>query len=813
MEPLPTYMIDRPTLLLAALSLSACAPGVTDGPDSPAPATEGRRALASESVCLAKKRLYEALGNEVEPAPEPGTEAAPGPRQQAAPPIEAAYAAVAPATVLIRTSEGLGSGVIVDASGLVLTNHHVVDEFLQPDLTIRVSLELPRRETAGHMVPTGESLEAVVVKADPIKDLALVKILEPPADLPVAQLAERDPSIGELVLSVGNAGIGLLWAAKVCNISRAGDLTRETSMLQVGDCELVDPTDTEDEARRRREQCEAQKKEIEEHVQQAPQALAIQTTCSLNGGDSGGPLVNAWGEIIGLNQSLRFAGGTLAFHVHAAEIRAFLADAPSTGQPFVPDPFCEGGTEVKVEDADGDGTMDTVALLGNPHFEAGEMVTQGAYLFDLDQRAHAASLEQPFDAEIAVLLERRDAYVFRDTDDDGAFDVMLRDKGADGSVELAYRLEGGKVTEDASLAKQASLDVRGLADAPLARLGAGAIAMGLSKLASKSLLDAGGVPPIPDVNRAFGKKGRVFDFDGDGQVEGIMADGAPGYGGMMIATNWPELAYLKSGDDAAQLLEKGQSRADFVRLERPAGTWTLYDTDTDGRLDVALFGKQPAVENERDRWMVQHDVVTHAFRIGPKGEAEPFRDPLGRSLMLAELLPEAARKHLDRHRGSSRGDLPNVFGGPPGQGTWKLESFEHPRQVLTQQSRFGEVVLIDLNRDSKRLATATPDELADEDKFDAEIAILRHVELGWVFYDNNDDGVFDRVLFSRDFLSGVVDNEIELSPTGDEVRSVSPTGPLMRPELVARKPGTRDKIQAIFDAMQTRAREGGPASG
>ena len=367
------------------------------------------------------------------------------------------------------------------------------------------------------------------------------------------------------------------------------------------------------------------------------------------------------------------------------------------------------------------------------------------------------------------------------------------------------------MSEDSSLAKQASLDVRDLADAPLARLGAGAIAMGLTKLASNALLDAGGVPPIPDVDRAFGKKGRVFDFDGDGRVDGIVAEGAPGYGGMMIATNWPALAHLKTGDDAAQLLDKGKSRADFVRLERPAGTWTLYDTDADGRIDVALFGKQPPVEHERDRWMVQHDAVTHGFRIQPTGQAVPYRDPVGRSLMLQELLPEDARKHLDRHRGSSRGDVPNVFAGPQGQGSWKLDAFEHPRQVLSQQSRFGEALLIDLNRDSKRLATATPDELADEDKFDAEVAILRHVDLGWVFYDGNDDGVFDRVLFTRDFASGSVDNELELSPTGDEVTSVAPTGPLMRPELVARTPATRAKLQEIFDAMQSRARTDEPS--
>ena len=115
------------------------------------------------------------------------------------------------------------------------------------------------------------------------------------------------------------------------------------------------------------------------------------------------------------------------------------------------------------------------------------------------------------------------------------------------------------------------------------------------------------------------------------------------------------------------------------------------------------------------------------------------------------------------------------------------------------------------NDDSKRLGTSTPEELADEDKFDAEVAILRHVDLGWVFYDENDDGVFDRVLFSRAFASGSVDNELELSPTGDDVQSVAPTGPLMRPELVARKPAARAKLQEVFDAMQARARASEPS--
>jgi S1-C subfamily serine protease len=798
------YRIVLRLLLIFVVAVGACTPAV-----SPDAISDKRfREVGSPRICLAKQRLLRELGHEKlaekasarDPEPEPEID------RSESPPIERAYGRVAPATVLIRTSEGMGSGVILDAAGLVLTNHHVVDEFLQENLEIKITLELGKIEPTGRMVPSGKPMTASVVHADPVKDLALVKIHEPPSDLPVASLAEIDPRVGELVLSVGNAGIGLLWAAKVCNVSRVGDLTRETSMLEVGDCGLGDPTDDEERAKRRREQCEARKKEIREEVEQAPQGVAIQTTCSLNGGDSGGPLVNAWGEVVGINQSLRFAGGTLAFHVHVAEIRSFLEGAGSEPRAVIPDPFCEGGAEFKVEDLDGDGILDTASARGSYHLEGGSVRSQGSYLLDLDQDSATRdpSLERPFDAEVALLLKKNDAFAFYDTNGDGTFDVLLRDRNADGTVELAYRLENGTARRDEALEALSTLDATMVGGASSARLGATVIGLGLSKLASRALLDAGAVPPVPHFSRAFGHKGFAADLDDDGKVETIVANDQPGFSSYLIDVRSPALQRLSDGDDAGRVLERGEVSPQFVFFERPAGSWTLYDTDADGSFDVALFARQPAAEDERDRFYGSHTFVTHAFRLRTGAPPEALRAPLGRSLAQPELFTSTGAGDTLRFtylvRSAARGAVPDPFAGVPGPGGWDLVEIDGKRQVLVQKTRFGHVVLVDIDRDTPKLATASPEDLASADKFDAEIAIVRLGELGWVYYDTDGDGAFDLVRFSRDLAKGTVDNVLRLDPSGTRVTSESPTGELFTPELVSSSIGMRARLMIVLSA-------------
>ncbi len=83
---------------------------------------------------------------------------------------------------------GMGSGVIIDASGIVLTNHHVVEG--ADEVTVQLS--------------DGRELKALEIKADPRSDLAVLRVRadEP---LPAARLGDSDRlDIGDWVIAVGN---------------------------------------------------------------------------------------------------------------------------------------------------------------------------------------------------------------------------------------------------------------------------------------------------------------------------------------------------------------------------------------------------------------------------------------------------------------------------------------------------------------------------------------------------------------------------------------------------------------------------------
>jgi S1-C subfamily serine protease len=801
---------------LIAVALVGC----THSPPSKAPATSDAprvREVASPRVCLGKRRLLEALGKKDLAAaaakPSDRVETEPASARGIAPVIQDAYRVAAPATVLIRTRDGMGSGVVVDAKrGLVLTNHHVIGDLLGEDLTIHLTLELGKVLPTGRMVTTGEALEGVVVKTDPVKDLAIVKLVKPPANLVEAKVSEFDPRVGENVMSIGNAGIGLLWAAKVCNVSKIGEPTRETSMLEAGDCMRADATKGEVERTHHREQCQARKQEIKKQVEMAPQALSIQTTCGINGGDSGGPLVNAWGQIVGLNQSVRYGANTLAFHVHVAEIRELMRDIPQTPATIIPDPFCDGGSEIVVDDFDGDGTIDTASAPGTT-WEGGEVLRQGTYLFDLAQNAkHPITADHPFDAQVALVLHHDDAYAFYDTDGDGVFDVMFRDDKADGTPERAYRLRGGRATLDPSLLGRKTLDPSLVRGAVPARLGAAIAGLGFGKLTTAEVIAAADVPPIPDVKRAFGEDGFAQDMDGDGNVDVIFArDREMNHSAMMFDVRSKVLASLKPGDSAAPALKSGELHPQYVSIERPAGVWALYDTTASGHFDLALFSKRPTIEGN-DRFAIQPQYATHAFALAPGKAPQPLREHIGRNIIRADLFKDPALRHsfernaMWRHGG--RGALPDPLQGASGMGdTWHLSALEHDRQVLEESSRIGHVALVDLDRDTKKLATRAAEDLAKPGEFDAEIAIVREVDLGWFFYDTDGDGAYDVVTFTRDFDKGIADNVFKLDPTGEKVTVGQPGGPAFRPELVHASPKAKDKLAALVARMAKPARK------
>jgi len=155
---------------------------------------------------------------------------------------------------------GMGTGIVIDPRGYIITNQHVVDDVS----SLRVRLA------------DGTTLGARVLARDTESDLALLKI-SPPRPLPVMPLGtSRDLEVGETVVAIGNAyGYDhTVTVGVVSAIGRDVTLNREVRYRSL-----------------------------------------IQTDASINPGNSGGPLVNMNGELIGVNVAIRAGAQGIGFAI------------------------------------------------------------------------------------------------------------------------------------------------------------------------------------------------------------------------------------------------------------------------------------------------------------------------------------------------------------------------------------------------------------------------------------------------------------------------------------------------------------------
>ncbi len=119
--------------------------------------------------------------------------------KSAAPPPKSdaeVYRSVAPATVIVRVPGGLGSGVIIDPAGWVLTNHHVIAHGETQDFQTKVTVMLgTMSKKSGGMVRQKKTYDAYVYKDDSLRDLALLEDLRPAEDaaLRAHRCQEPDP--------------------------------------------------------------------------------------------------------------------------------------------------------------------------------------------------------------------------------------------------------------------------------------------------------------------------------------------------------------------------------------------------------------------------------------------------------------------------------------------------------------------------------------------------------------------------------------------------------------------------------------------
>lgn len=188
------------------------------------------------------------------------------------------YQTASPAVVSIKTKDGSGSGSIISADGLILTNAHVVSGSRSVQVTLADGTKLQ-----GEVIAFGE----------PGLDLAAVQ-LQGQSNLPTIQLADPDSiAVGQRAFAIGNP------------------FGQFQGTFTTGIVSRIDTT----------------------------QGL-IQTDTAINPGNSGGPLLNNRGELIGINSAIyapRGSGGNIGigFAIMIDRVEPFLASVADGTAPRV----------------------------------------------------------------------------------------------------------------------------------------------------------------------------------------------------------------------------------------------------------------------------------------------------------------------------------------------------------------------------------------------------------------------------------------------------------------------------------------------
>jgi putative serine protease PepD len=169
----------------------------------------------------------------------------------------AIYAVASPAVVSIRTSSGSGTGFLIDSSGRIVTNSHVVGG------NSRVLVRFGQDQT---------SLDGKVVGSDPSSDIAVVDIGAssiPKGAKPLQFADSRAVQVGDTAIAIGNP-FGLDRTATEGIVSGLGREIKAPNGFQIDS--------------------------------------VIQTDAPINPGNSGGPLLDDSGHVIGVNSQIATAG-------------------------------------------------------------------------------------------------------------------------------------------------------------------------------------------------------------------------------------------------------------------------------------------------------------------------------------------------------------------------------------------------------------------------------------------------------------------------------------------------------------------------
>lgn len=179
-----------------------------------------------------------------------------------------------------RAQEGVGSGVIINSNGYILTNSHVIGDGNAKSINV--------------LFENGDTLEGEVLWYDQMLDLAVVKAEG--RNLPAAEMGDSDVlEVGELAVAIGNP-LGLDFQRSVTS----GVISGLHRSIRIDQYNVIEDL--------------------------------IQTDASINPGNSGGPLLNSKGQVIGINTAKMQTGEGLGFAIPINLVRPIVEEVIEEGQ-------------------------------------------------------------------------------------------------------------------------------------------------------------------------------------------------------------------------------------------------------------------------------------------------------------------------------------------------------------------------------------------------------------------------------------------------------------------------------------------------
>ncbi|WP_375647661.1 DegQ family serine endoprotease [Bartonella sp. CR84HXZ] len=183
----------------------------------------------------------------------------------------------------VRKQSSLGSGVIVDARGLIVTNYHVIKDASE----IKVAFS------------DGREFESKIVLKDEATDIAILEVEEKDTQFPVLSLGNSDAvEVGDLVLAIGNPfGVGQTVTSGIVS-------AQARTRVGISDFDFF-----------------------------------IQTDAAINPGNSGGALIDMKGQLIGINTAIYSrSGGSvgIGFAIPVNLVKVMLDTVKRGGKYFVP---------------------------------------------------------------------------------------------------------------------------------------------------------------------------------------------------------------------------------------------------------------------------------------------------------------------------------------------------------------------------------------------------------------------------------------------------------------------------------------------